>query len=165
REGKPQMIAGQEEARRAMQGRASAEEIARRRTADAELIAQIEEGVKRMANALAGQDEQKAEALEKADEALRKLREALEDLSPAERREQACHSSYLLDLFGECTGGNGYYSLNPDYFSPSLPKSAIQVIVVSTPDIQHNMELREYARLRWRIFDELDYGRLAELLR
>ena len=165
REGKPQMIAGQEAALRAMQGRASAEEIARQRAANAKLLAGTEEVVRAMAAGLAGQDEQKAEVLEKADEVLRKLREALEDLSPAERREQACRSNYLLEEFGECTGRNGYYSLNPDYFSPSLPKSAIQVIVVSTPDGQHNMEITPYAQLRWRVFDELDYASLEALLR
>jgi hypothetical protein len=86
-------------------------------------------------------------------------------MSAAERRAPACASNHPSEWLGECTDGNRYVSLAPDYFSPTLPKSAIQVIVVSTPHQRHNMEGAARAALRWRIFDELAYGSLAELLR
>lgn len=66
---------------------------------------------------------------------------------------------------GVCNDYNRYVARNPRYFDRSLPKSAPQLVVVSTGDGTSKKETRNHAELRFRIFDTIDYDALEELLR
>lgn len=60
---------------------------------------------------------------------------ALAALSPQQRAAPACVSARLSVPLGNCAEPNAthYVRLNPNYFDKGLPKSAVQLVTISTP--------------------------------
>lgn len=56
-------------------------------------------------------------------------------LSPQQRAEPACASSRLRQTFGDCAAGDATFYVRPnlDYFDPGAPKTAVQLVAISTP--------------------------------
>jgi hypothetical protein len=69
-------------------------------------------------------------------ENVRKLEAELAALSPAQRAERACRSGeFKYGTFTPCTvaGADYVVAYDPAYFDPRLPKTAIQLVVISEP--------------------------------
>jgi hypothetical protein len=165
REDKPRIQAEQREMLQKMERHVSAEQLATMRENNARFLAQTEATLREVE---ARQPDRGAAIRNASDHAgahLTELRAALARLSPAERRAPACQDlNERLTGLGECNDYNRYVALNPHYFDPSLPKSAVQLLVVSTGDGTSDKENRNHAELRFRIFDTIDYAALAEVL-
>ena len=56
-------------------------------------------------------------------------------LSPQDRREPACASSRLRQTFGDCADPSATFLVraNADYFDKGAPKTAVQLVAISTP--------------------------------
>lgn len=56
-------------------------------------------------------------------------------LSPQQRAEPACASSRLSRTFGDCASADATFYVRPnlDYFDPGAPKTAVQLVAISTP--------------------------------
>ncbi|MDQ7812600.1 hypothetical protein, partial [Brevundimonas sp.] len=69
-------------------------------------------------------------------ETLGKLEAELAALSPAGRAEPACQDgSRRQGLFTDCAkvGAHFVVAVDPDYFDPARPKTAIQLVTISAP--------------------------------
>lgn len=165
REDRPRMVAENEATLRKMAEHVSAEEIAKMRRSFAEVLAMTEAALRGAEARQPDRGAVKAGAQGAAGTRAAQLRAALAGLSTVERRAPACEDLRRRPTgLGACTDRNRWVSLNPRYFDRSLPASAVQLIVVSTPAGMHNMEDRRRAELRWRVFDTMDYAALAEVL-
>jgi hypothetical protein len=105
-----------------------------------------------------------SDALDRTRADLVRLRAMLHAMTPEQRRRPTCLDPRLPGLvnFTACTAGDQrLVRLDPRGFDPSLPRSAVQLIVVRTDNERHAMEDPRRAALRWHVFDTLDYPRLA----
>ncbi|NEX94978.1 hypothetical protein [Caulobacter sp. 17J65-9] len=78
-------------------------------------------------------------------ENVRKREAELAALSPAQRMERACRSNeFKYGTFTPCTVAGAEYvvAYDPSYFDPRLPKTAIQLVVISEP-IDHRDDHRD----------------------
>jgi hypothetical protein len=167
REEKPRMQAEFQQSLRELEEYLSAEEIQRRREAHESFLAQVEAGMRQVAAPQPELDAIRDGAAARTQGEAQQLRAALDALSPEQRRAPACFDPDNPAAFvGDCHGGGRpYVMLNPSYFDDSLPKSAVQLIVVSSPMELRGKEDPRHYELRQRIFQTLDYAALAELLR
>lgn len=77
------------------------------------------------------------EPVPQLDARVRELEAELADFTPAERQSPACmSSSRRKGTFADCDepGADFIVKVNPDYFDRNLPKTAIQLITISTPN-------------------------------
>lgn len=63
------------------------------------------------------------------------LAQDLAALSPRERAEPACVSARLSQQFGDCAkGAEAYVRINTAYFDKGLPRGAVQLVMISSPE-------------------------------
>lgn len=165
REDRPRMVAEHEAMLRSMKQTASKEQIEKMRQQFADHLARTEAGLRQLEARQPDAAAAKATAMGREGTHLDELRAALAALSPAERSAPACADiNSWPTMLGQCNDYNRYMALNPRYFDPSVPKSAVQLIVVRTHDGTSNKENRSHAELRFRIFETLDYEALSAVL-
>lgn len=108
------------------------------------------------------------EELAGADDLVAELRAWLDALSPEERSAPACFDvDALIATTIACGAGGGehpYVRLNRQYFDATLPPSAVQLIIVASPQEMRGKENPRHFALRSQIFETIDYAALAELL-
>ena len=165
REDRPRMVAEHQEMLRRMEKSAPKEQIEKMRQQFADHLARTEAGLRQLEARQPDAAAYKATAMGTAGSELDALRAALAALSPAERSAPACADiNSWPTMLGACNDYNRYMALNPRYFDPSVPKSAVQLIVVRTQDGTSNKENRSHADVRSRIFETLDYAALEAVL-
>jgi len=137
------------------------------RTTDAKLRQLLDDQVGQIGRNLEQFRSQLAQAGSHERAALAATRDEFERLSPQDRTAPACRprsGDYLPSWRPDCPETDRVVMLNPAFFDRSLPKSAIQVMVLSNAP-RYTTESPESAQLRQRIFETTDLDGLAAILR